>query len=158
MATFSSRWSVFFQQNQFLLSLHTSDGKFVLSNMHSTKSSLIFFHLTSLSLRPILPAIIFQAYLVEALPFKALRVALSSSVHGCGVVNGERDREGLRDLGCLSVVEVFDFRVRFVLVGRSARGVDTWKLAGKGISSSSGASRGRTGLGNFALGARCGSG
>ena len=39
VATFASRWSIFFQQNQFLISLNTSDGKFVLSNMNSTMNN-----------------------------------------------------------------------------------------------------------------------
>ena len=33
---YASRWSIFFQLNQFLIARNTSDGKFVLSSMSST--------------------------------------------------------------------------------------------------------------------------
>ena len=52
--------------------------------------------LTSDSLRPILPPVIFQAYLAEALLFKSRSVALSFSVQGRGLVKGDREREDFR--------------------------------------------------------------
>ena len=36
VATFASRWSIFCQQNQFLISLTNSDSNFLLSNMDSS--------------------------------------------------------------------------------------------------------------------------
>ena len=60
---------------------------------------------------------IFQAYFAEALFFKSRRVALSSSVQDCGLVNGERDREGFRGEGFLPVAWVVGFLGRLALVG-----------------------------------------
>ena len=60
-------------------------------------------------------------------------MALSSSVHGRGLVNGDREREGLQGKGCLSVVEILDFLGRLVLVGGSTRRGEVCKFEGRGL-------------------------
>ena len=88
--------------------------------------------LASGSLRPILPAMIFQAYLAEALLFKPRSVALSSSVQGHGLVKGDREREDFRGEVFFVVGWVVDFLVRRAFVGGSTVGV-ALSVDGKGM-------------------------